>query len=67
MKMRQFVSGSAVVIAGWLVVTFVHEVPVQRYRKSGPEAAARASGGTKLGAVAQRAADRGAWRVSGSP
>lgn len=31
MKMHQFVSGSAVLIAGWLVATFLHEVSPQQY------------------------------------
>lgn len=31
MQVRHFVSGSAVILAGWLAVTFVHEVPTQRY------------------------------------
>ncbi|MEI7956700.1 MAG: hypothetical protein WCJ66_16160 [Verrucomicrobiota bacterium] len=31
MKMGQFVSGSAVLIAGWLVLTFMHEVSPQQY------------------------------------
>lgn len=31
MKMHQFVSGSAVVIAGWLMATFVHEESPQQY------------------------------------
>lgn len=33
MKLSHFVSGSAVVLAGWLAVTFFYEVPVQRYPK----------------------------------
>jgi hypothetical protein len=33
MQLRQFVSGSAVILAGWLAITFVHEVPAQRYPK----------------------------------
>jgi hypothetical protein len=33
MKLRHFVSGSAVVLAGWLGVTFVMEVPAQRYQQ----------------------------------
>ena len=33
MKLRQFVTTSAVVLAGWLGFTFVHEVPSQRYPK----------------------------------
>ena len=33
MQLRQFVSGSAVILAGWLAVTFVYEVPSQRYPK----------------------------------
>jgi len=31
MKMHQFVSGSAVMIAGWLMVTFFHDVSPQQY------------------------------------
>jgi hypothetical protein len=31
MKMHHFVSGSAVVIAGWLMVTFLHDVSPQQY------------------------------------
>ena len=33
MQLRQFVSVSAVVLAAWLAVTFVYEVPSQRYPK----------------------------------
>jgi hypothetical protein len=33
MKLRQFVSGSAVVLGVWLGITFFHEVPTQRYPK----------------------------------
>ena len=31
MKMHHFVSGSAVMIAGWLMVTFFHDVSPQQY------------------------------------
>jgi hypothetical protein len=31
MSLSQFVSTSAVVLLGWLVATFVHQVPSQRY------------------------------------
>lgn len=31
MKMHHFVSGSAVVIAGWLMVTFLHDVSPLQY------------------------------------
>lgn len=31
MKVSSFVSGSALVLAGWLGVTFVHEVSPQQY------------------------------------
>ena len=31
MKIQQFVSGSAVVLAGWLMATFFHEVSPQQY------------------------------------
>jgi hypothetical protein len=33
MKLRQFVSGSAVILGAWLAITFFHEVPSQRYPK----------------------------------
>lgn len=33
MKLTTFVSGSALVIAGWLAVTFFHEVSPQQYPK----------------------------------
>lgn len=33
MKLRHFVSGSSVILAGWLAVTFVYHVPAQRYQK----------------------------------
>ncbi|MDP3849874.1 MAG: hypothetical protein Q8Q59_05165 [Luteolibacter sp.] len=33
MKLRQFVSASAAVLLVWLAVTFVHQVPAQRYPK----------------------------------
>jgi len=43
MKMHQFVSCSAVLIAGWLIATFFHEVSPQQYpqqRRSVPGHAA---------------------------
>jgi hypothetical protein len=33
MNLRYFVSGSAVILAAWLSLTFVLEVPSQRYPK----------------------------------
>lgn len=33
MKLRHFVSTSAVILAAWLGFTFVHEVPTQPYPK----------------------------------
>jgi len=33
MKLLHFVSGSSVVLAAWLAVTFVYHVPAQRYLK----------------------------------
>ena len=33
MNIRSFVSGSSVVLAGWLGATFLNEVPSQRYPK----------------------------------
>ena len=33
MNTRRFVSGSSIILAGWLGVTFLYEVPAQRYPK----------------------------------
>lgn len=33
MQLRYFVTGSAVILIAWLAVTFVHQVPSQRYLK----------------------------------
>ena len=33
MKLRQFVSGSALVLGAWLAITFFNKVPTQRYPK----------------------------------
>lgn len=33
MHLRQFVSGSAVILSAWLAYTFITEVPSQRYPK----------------------------------
>lgn len=33
MKIRNFVSGSSVILVGWLGATFFNEVPSQRYPK----------------------------------
>ena len=33
MSPRRFVSGSSVILAGWLGATFFNEVPAQRYPK----------------------------------
>ncbi|MEO8615166.1 MAG: hypothetical protein ABI600_08505 [Luteolibacter sp.] len=33
MSIRNFVSGSSVILAGWLGATFLNEVPAQRYPK----------------------------------
>jgi hypothetical protein len=33
MRLRNFVSASSVILAGWLLVTFFRDVPSQRYPK----------------------------------
>jgi len=33
MQLRYFVTGSSLILAGWLAVTFFHHVPSQRYPK----------------------------------
>jgi hypothetical protein len=35
MQLRHFVSGSAILLIAWLGVTFLHEVPTQRYLQPG--------------------------------
>jgi len=40
MKLHHFVSGSSVILAGWLAVTFVYHLPAQRYLKSEKDLAA---------------------------
>jgi hypothetical protein len=44
MNIRKFVSGSSVILAGWLGATFLNEVPAQRYPKldKGPASASLA-------------------------
>jgi len=52
MKMHQFVSGSAVILAGWLMVTFFHEVSPQQYpqqRRGVPSHAANREPGKASG------------------
>lgn len=44
MKLHHFVCGSSVILAGWLALTFVVHVPVQRYQKPETAAAAAAPG-----------------------
>jgi hypothetical protein len=68
MKLRYFVSGSAVVLGVWLAITFVHEVPTKRYPKLDKYRRTAGTGETleKSGA---NAADAGAelLQVSVSP
>lgn len=33
MNTKRFVSGSSVILGGWLAATFLNEVPAQRYPK----------------------------------
>jgi hypothetical protein len=41
MKLSHFVSGSSLVLAGWLAATFFHETPAQRYLKPEKNTAGR--------------------------
>ena len=41
MNTRRFVSGSSILLAGWLGATFLNEVPSQRYPKLDKNAAHR--------------------------
>jgi hypothetical protein len=43
MKLLHFVSGSSIILAGWLAVTFVYHVPAQRYLKTEQELTTSAS------------------------
>ena len=42
MNVRNFVSGSSVILVGWLGATFLNEVPSQRYPKLDKSNSARA-------------------------
>lgn len=39
MNTKRFVSGSSIILAGWLGATFLNEVPSQRYPKLDKESA----------------------------
>jgi hypothetical protein len=41
MKTRRFVSGSSLVLAGWLVATFLYDVPAKSYPKLDNKTTAR--------------------------
>lgn len=68
MKLRQFVSTSAIILAGWLGYTFIHEVPPQRYPKLDKYTAAplRTSGPEALEMTANTA-EAELYRISVSP
>ena len=51
MSIRTFVSGSSVILAGWLGATFLNDVPAQRYPKL-DKASAAISAGDKSGKIA---------------
>jgi hypothetical protein len=53
MSTRRFVSGSSVILAGWLGATFLNEVPSQRYPKldKKPTAAVTTDSPEKLAVV----------------
>lgn len=52
MNIRSFVSGSSVVLAGWLGATFLNEVPSQRYPKLDKSTSSSASMSEKEKALA---------------
>ncbi|MBC8127684.1 MAG: hypothetical protein H8M99_11150 [Gloeobacteraceae cyanobacterium ES-bin-144] len=33
MQLRHFISGSSIILLGWLAVTFAYRMPAQRYQK----------------------------------
>jgi hypothetical protein len=66
MQLRHFVSGSAVILAGWLAVTFVHEVPTQRYPRLDKEPAAAIAPGKTADATAVADEESPVAQVSGS-
>lgn len=60
MKLHYFVCGSSVILSGWLGLTFVVHVPVQRYQKADVSATTshtRDQTTALAGAVATPAAD----------
>lgn len=51
MNTKRFVSGSSVILAGWLAATFLNEVPAQRYPKLDKKTTASATESEFLAAV----------------
>jgi hypothetical protein len=66
MQLPHFVSGSAVILTGWLVVTFFHEVPSQRYPKLQKQPSATSAASTDALSVPQVEPAPELVRVSGS-
>lgn len=69
MKLHSFVSGSAVLITGWLTLTFLHDVSPQQYpqqRKSLPAHAAN-RGPIKLETLSPPAIAETATRLTVTP
>jgi hypothetical protein len=64
MQLRHFVSGSSVILVGWLAVTFFHQVPSQRYPKLDKYPATSM---TKPAANLETTAVRSRWRLKWKP
>jgi len=66
MNIRNFVSGSSVVLAGWLGATFLNEVPSQRYPKLDKNSSTRARPSDVNVQMASAAKEDEVLRVSAS-
>ncbi len=66
MSIRKFVSGTSVVLMGWLGATFLNEVPAQRYPKLDKSTSADSASNSETGLVAFREEESGPLSVSTS-
>jgi hypothetical protein len=66
MNIRNFVSGSSVVLAGWLGATFLNEVPSQRYPKLDKDSSSSALPSDVDAHMVSTAEENEIWRVSAS-
>jgi hypothetical protein len=66
MNIRKFVSGSSIILMGWLGATFLNEVPAQRYPKLDKSASAPADNAADAALIAVNGRETGDFQTSAS-